>query len=266
MESQRAPPPRPCARPGARPPTPAHASHSPRPLPPPQARRRALPVAARAASRELWYPGASAAPHLDGSGPVDRGFDPLGLSANPSVRGWMAEAELTNGRWAMAAVAGILFTDLFGLGDWWTAGAKPTGLPISTLVGVEVAVMAFLEAKRFESWKKTGYGGVAGIAPFDPMGMDSPEMRVKEVKNARLAMVAFLGFSSVAAVRGEGPLEALKEHLADPKSANIFNTAVAKEFALAVVALSFLPMVFEARKTLDPKAGDKEPFKSAIPY
>lgn len=174
----------------------------------------------------------------------------------------MAEAELTNGRWAMAAVAGILFTDLFGLGDWWTSGVMPT----PQLLAGQVAVFAFLEGKRYESWKKTGFGGVAGIAPFDPMGMDSPEMRVKEVKNARLAMVAFLGFASVAAVRGEGPLEALKEHLANPKSANIYNTPVAKEFTLAVVALTFLPMVFEARKTLDPKAADKEPFKSAIPY
>ena len=58
----------------------------------------------------------------------------------------------------MAAVAGILFTDLFGLGDWWTAGAKPTGLPLSTLVGVEVAVFAFLEAKRYEAFKKNGPG------------------------------------------------------------------------------------------------------------
>ena len=114
------------------------------------------------------------------------------------------EAELTNGRWAMAAVAGILFTDLFGLGDWWTAGAKPTPLPLSTLVGIQTAVFAFLEAKRYEAFKKNGPGlsGAAGIAPFDPMGMDSPEMRVKEIKNARLAMLAFLGFASVAAVRG----------------------------------------------------------------
>lgn len=126
----------------------------------------------------------------------------------------------------MAAVAGILFTDLFGLGDWWTAGANPTPIPLTTLVGIEVAVFAFLEGKRFESWKKTGYGGVAGIAPFDPLGMDSPEMREKEVKNGRLAMLAFLGFSSVAAIRGLGPIEALKLHLGNPTVENIYTTKV----------------------------------------
>jgi hypothetical protein len=29
-----------------------------------------------------------------------------------------------NGRWAMAAVAGILFTELVGLPNWWEAGAQ----------------------------------------------------------------------------------------------------------------------------------------------
>jgi len=164
----------------------------------------------------------------------------------------------------MAAVAGILFTDLFGLGDWWTAGAKETSIPLPTLVAIEVAVFAFLEGKRFESWKKTGYGGVAGIAPFDPLGMDSPEMREKEVKNGRLAMLAFLGFSSVAAVRGLGPIEALKLHLGNPVVENIYTTKVAPEFTLAVFAGSITPMLFEARKVLQDK-NKKEPFDSALP-
>lgn len=61
-----------------------------------------------------------------------------------------------NGRWAMAAVAGILFTDAFGLGNWWEAGAKEYALPSTTLVGIEVVVMGILEAKRIQGWKKTG--------------------------------------------------------------------------------------------------------------
>ena len=35
-----------------------------------------------------------------------------------------AEAEKTNGRWAMAACAGILFTDAVGLPNWVNAGAE----------------------------------------------------------------------------------------------------------------------------------------------
>jgi hypothetical protein len=45
--------------------------------------------------------------------PADYGFDPLRLgSKDKEVLKYYREAELTNGRWAMAAVAGILFTDL----------------------------------------------------------------------------------------------------------------------------------------------------------
>ena len=53
----------------------------------------------------------------------DYGFDPLRLGTNKENLKWFREAELTNGRWAMAAVAGILFTDLVGLPKFWEAGA-----------------------------------------------------------------------------------------------------------------------------------------------
>lgn len=52
------------------------------------------------------------------------GFDPLRIGANPTTLPYLREAELMNGRWAMAGVAGILATDLLGKGDWWTAGAQ----------------------------------------------------------------------------------------------------------------------------------------------
>ena len=53
--------------------------------------------------------------------PPDYGFDPLRLgSKDKDVLKYYREGELTNGRWAMAAVAGILFTDLVrgGLVVW----------------------------------------------------------------------------------------------------------------------------------------------------
>jgi len=58
--------------------------------------------------------------------------------------------------------------------------------------------------------------GFLNNVPFDPLGMRSEDTMEKEIKNGRLAMVAFVGFSSQAAVQGKGPIESLKYHIADP--------------------------------------------------
>lgn len=40
---------------------------------------------------------------------------------------WYAEAEKTNGRWAMAAVAGILFTEILGKAKWFEVRPAESG-------------------------------------------------------------------------------------------------------------------------------------------
>lgn len=56
---------------------------------------------------------------------IHAGFDPLRLGATDKEQlAWYREGELYNGRWAMAAVAGILFTDALGLPKFWEAGAE----------------------------------------------------------------------------------------------------------------------------------------------
>jgi hypothetical protein len=210
---------------------------------------------------DRWYPGAEVPKYLaEADLPGTYGFDPLRLGTNPDNLKWYAEAEKTNGRWAMAACAGILFTDAVGLPNWVNAGAEADlVLPLPTLIGLEVVIFALLEYKRYEGFKKTGKSGFLGSYPFDPLGQDSPAMAEREIKNARLAMLAFVGFASVYANRGMTPLQALNAHIADPANMNIFTTGQALPMLLATVALSIAPILIEARKKLDPTEDEFDP-------
>uniref|UniRef100_A0A383WNZ7 Chlorophyll a-b binding protein, chloroplastic n=1 Tax=Tetradesmus obliquus TaxID=3088 RepID=A0A383WNZ7_TETOB len=209
-------------------------------------------VACRAqVSRPTWYPGATPPQHLDGSMLGDYGFDPLRLGTNPESLKWYREGELYNGRWAMAAVAGILFTDLVGLPKFWLAGAEQYPIDNKVLLAIEVVVMAILEGKRYEGYKKTGECGFLGSFPFDPMGMRSEKTKLNELKNGRLAMLAFIGFCSQAAVRGLGPIDCLKLHLEDPWNNNIFTSSVGPESVVTVALLCVWPIIIEATKSLN---------------
>lgn len=70
---------------------------------------------------------------------------------------WYVEAEKTNGRWAMMAVAGILGQELLGVdAKWYEAGAKEYDLPVIAQLPIFFLVMGFLETKRFQGFKETG--------------------------------------------------------------------------------------------------------------
>ena len=191
------------------------------------------------------------------------GFDPLRLGANPETLPYLQEAELMNGRWAMAAVTGIAFTDAVGLPKWWEAGAADYGIDFNTLVGVQVVAMAVLEAARIRGFQRTGESGVLNSFPFDPAGLDAPDKRVKEIKNGRLAMLAFLHCVSSYAVTGLSPLEGLQAHMANPQAVNIFTSAVGGETVAFVAFCSMAPTFLLAQKTLGD--GKEEEF-NPIPW
>ncbi|KAG2492026.1 hypothetical protein HYH03_009755 [Edaphochlamys debaryana] len=176
----------------------------------------------RASARPTWLPGLVAPTHLKGALAGDNGFDPLGLGQDESRLKWYVEAEKTNGRWAMMAVVGILGQELLGVTPkWWAVGDKSYDIDPAPLHAISFTIFGFLENKRFQGYKQTGTSGFINSFPFDPAGMNSPDMAVKEVKNGRLAMVAFIGFCVQALVSRTQPIEGLTSHLSDPFGKNI---------------------------------------------
>lgn len=209
--------------------------------------RRTLTVSAAAADRPLWFPGSNPPEWLDGTLPADFGFDPLGLGSDPESLKWNTQAELVHCRWAMLGAAGIFIPEfltkvgILNTPSWYSAGELQYFTDTTTLFVIEMALIGWAEGRRWADIIKPGCvntdpifpnnklsGTDVGYPGFDPLGWGSgsPEkvkdMRTREIKNGRLAMLAVMGAWFQHIYTGTGPIDNLFAHLADPGHATIF--------------------------------------------
>lgn len=219
------------------------------------ARRSAVRVQASARSAP-WFPGTAAPAHLDGTLPADFGFDPLGLGKDAGKLKWYVQAELVHCRFAMLGVAGVLFPELASNAGiswpganvaWYDAGKFEYFAPANTLFAIQMLLFAWAELRRLQDIQKPGSanqdpifsnnklpdgntpGYPGGI--FDPFNWskgDLASLKVKEIKNGRLAMLAYAGFAAQAWTTGTTPLANLSTHLADPWNTTVFSNDLAR--------------------------------------
>ena len=141
---------------------------------------------------------------------------------NPDVA-WLREAELKHGRMSMLAVTGIMVqssgihlpgnaeVDFSGGADWATA---PTTLPLAAWSQV-IAFIALVEGVTskglFDLYTGVGDREPGNLGPLFGSGMLSKDkaaadkMRLKELKNGRLAMIAWAGIMANHFIPGALP-------------------------------------------------------------
>mmetsp|Transcript_1286 Transcript_1286/g.2819 ORF Transcript_1286/g.2819 Transcript_1286/m.2819 type:complete len:313 (-) Transcript_1286:117-1055(-) len=202
-------------------------------------------------NRKLYLPSgllstADIPSYLDGTLAGDYGFDPLGLGADGKINQYRV-AEVIHARWAMLAIPGFVIPEALGLpGGVWTETGKvfldgETGRPeflefVPLFAAIQIALMAGVEKFRSEGAGPAGFvpfkgkfdeSAFNGLDPINPGGpldffnvaatpQDLAELKVKEIKNGRLAMIAALGCFLQAPVTHEGPAANWGKHVANP--------------------------------------------------
>jgi hypothetical protein len=125
---------------------------------------------------------------------------------------WAREAEVKHGRIAMLAATGLIVQDLVTLPFYgtWYSGEKVWALHDKLVkVGAAWQVLLFLFALEIPFIQKAVDGTLDGTGDygFDPLSLKSDRRAVTEIKNGRLAMIAFGGMMQHYLITGKGPVE-----------------------------------------------------------
>jgi len=139
-------------------------------------------------------------PKLDGSMVGDVGFDPMGLSdVQPDLK-YARACELKHGRICMLAVVGFVTEEYFHLPGAAYTNYNPLGAiaQVGTSVNGQIlAAIAVIELATIDITYGDGEPGDYGLDPLKFLDGKSQyeidRMKTKELKNGRLAMMAFLG-------------------------------------------------------------------------
>merc|ERR1712151_570659 len=135
------------------------------------------------------------------------------------------ELEIIHARWAMAGAVGCLVPELL---------AKYSGVPINEPVWFKAGSQMFSEGglDYLGNPNLVHAQSMAAIVFFQVLligfGEDPDtlaELKIKEIKNGRLAQFAMMGMYVQAITTGQGPVQNWADHIADPSGVNAWNFA-----------------------------------------
>jgi len=158
---------------------------------------------------------------------AETGFDPLYFSDFLDIK-FLREAELKHGRICMLASTGYMAQEFFSLPSYPGYSSNPieafSSVPSEGLLQIVVAV-SYLEVVsnkgKFSMSNMFEGGRAPGDLGFDPLKFgDNPATRARlelaELKNGRLAMLAFSGMIHQTFVTGKPLFASLGEIFATP--------------------------------------------------